>query len=215
MSNGETTEQAPTSGSQRGSSPGDATTSGVPAEELIPEEEEETRAPSELEVLQGETALLEQQLQQMRDRYIRAVADLDNARKRARQAIGEARQQAIAGILQELLPLLDNFERALESSAPGANAPAEMRAVYDGIELIYRQLKQVLERRGVKPIEALGQPFDPHLHEAVVQVPAGKEHPEGTVALEMQRGYTCGDQVLRHSRVGVAVREAGSGKAAS
>ena len=205
MDKGETTEEA-------ADSPGDATSSGVPAEELIPEEEEESCAPSEVEVLQGEMALLEQQLQQMRERYIRAVADLDNARKRARQAIGEARQQAIAGVLQDLLPLLDNFERALESSAPAADAPAETRAIYDGIELIYRQLKQVLGRRGVKPIEALGQPFDPHLHEAVVQVPAGSEQPEGTVALEMQRGYSYGDQVLRHSRVGVAVREAESEK---
>lgn len=196
----------------RESSPGDGATSSLPAEELIPEEEEEGRAASEVEVLQGEMALLEQQLQQMRDRYIRAVADLDNARKRARQAIGEAREQAVTGVLQELLPLLDNFERALESSAPGANAPAETRAIYDGVELIYRQLRQVLERRGVKPIEALGQPFDPNLHEAVVQLPASKEHPEGTVALEMQRGYTCGDQVLRHSRVGVAVREAGGAR---
>ena len=199
---------------QRGESPpGDDAWSSLPAEELIPEEEEEGRAASEVEVLQGEMALLEQQLQQMRDRYIRAVADLDNARKRARQAIGEARQQGITGVLQELLPLLDNFERALESSAPGANASAETRAIYDGVELIYRQLKQVLERRGVKPIEALGQPFDPNLHEAVVQLPASREHPEGTVALEMQRGYTCGDQVLRHSRVGVAVREAGGARA--
>jgi len=204
MDKGETTEEA-------ADYPGDASTSGVPAEEPIPEDEESC-ALSELEVLQGETALLEQQLQQMRDRYIRAVADLDNARKRARQAIGEARQQAIAGILQDLLPLLDNFERALESSAPAADASAETRAIYDGIELIYRQLKQVLGRRGVKPIEALGQPFDPHLHEAVVQVPAGSEQPEGMVALEMQRGYSYGDQVLRHSRVGVAVREAGSEK---
>ncbi len=178
---------------------------------MISEEEEEARQPTEVEVLQGEMALLEQQLQQMRDRYIRAVADLDNARKRARQAIGEARQQAVVALLQEMLPLLDNFERALDSVAPGAGTPAETRAVYEGIELIYRQLRQVLDRRGVRPIEALGQPFDPNLHEAVVQVPAGKDRPEGTVALEMQRGYMYGDQVLRHSRVGVAVREAGGG----
>jgi molecular chaperone GrpE len=206
MDKDETTEQA------AGSSD-DCPSSSVPAEELIPEEEEEAKQLSEIDVLQGEMALLEQQLQQMRDRYIRAVADLDNARKRARQAIGEARHQAITGLLQELLPLLDNFERALESAAPTAGAPAETRAVYDGVGLIYRQLKQVLERRGVKPMEVLGQPFDPNLHEAIVQVPAGEEHPEGTVALEMQRGYMYGDQVLRHSGVGVAVREAGRDKA--
>jgi molecular chaperone GrpE len=169
-------------------------------------DDEEQREPSEIEVLQGETALLEQQLQQMRDRYIQAVADLDNARKRAKQAIGEARHQAVVGLLQELLPLMDNFERALESSAPTSESPAETVAVYEGVGLIYRQLKRLLEQRGVHPIAALGKPFDPDLHEAMLQVPASKEHPEGTVAVETQRGYRYGDQVLRHSRVGVAVK---------
>ncbi len=191
----------------------DPSSSSAPAEEAITDGEDVAGQPSEVEVLQGEMALLEQQLQQMRDRYVRAVADLDNARKRARQAISDAREQSVTGVLQELLPLLDNFERALESITPTADAPLETRAVYDGVELIYRQLKQVLERRGVKPIDALGQRFDPALHEAVVQVPAGREHPEGAVAMEMQRGYMYGDQVLRHSRVGVAVREAGGEKA--
>jgi molecular chaperone GrpE len=169
-------------------------------------EDAEEREPTEVEVLQGEMALLEQQLQQMRDRYIHAVADLDNARKRAKQAIGDARHQAVVGLLQELLPLMDNFERALESSIPTPETPAETTAVYEGVSLIYRQLKRLLEQRGVHPIEAMGQPFDPDLHEAMLQVPASKEHPEGTVAVETQRGYRYGSQVIRHSRVGVAVK---------
>ena len=180
----------------------------LPAEELVSEEQEEAPEPSEIEVLQEEVALLEQQLQQMRDRYVRAVADLDNARKRARQAITDARHQAVGGVLLDLLTLLDNFERALETANPGPNAPPETQAVYDGVALIYRQLRDLLERRGVKPIEAMGQPFDPSRHEAVTQVPVDEDHEEGMVALEVQKGYLHGDRVLRPSRVGVAVYEA-------
>jgi molecular chaperone GrpE len=178
----------------------------APAEELLPDEEEEMREAPELEVLQGEMALLEQQLEQIRDRYIRAVADLDNSRKRARQAIAEARHQAVANVLFDLLPLLDNFERALETVQPGPGASQEALAIYDGVALIHRQLKGLLEQRGVKPIEAMGETFDPALHEAVAQVPADGDQKEGTVALEMQKGYMHGDRVLRPSRVGVVVR---------
>ncbi len=184
--------------------------SALPAEELVPDEDEVAVEPSEIEVLQGEMALLEQQLEQMRDRYIRAVADLDNARKRARQVIAEARYQAVGNILLEMLPLVDDFERALETVKPGAEAAQETRAIYDGVALIYRQLKNLLERHGVKPIEAVGERFDPTLHEAVAQVSADGEHREGTVALEMQRGYMHGDRVLRPSRVGVVVRATGN-----
>lgn len=180
-----------------------------PAEEIAPAEEgeEEGEEPSEVEVLQREVTLLGQQLQQMRDRYIRSVADLDNARKRARQAIADARHQAVGGVLLDVLTLVDNFERALETSRPGPETPPDTRAVYDGVEMIYRQVLSLLEKRGVTPIEAIGESFDPTKHEAVVQVPADRNHPEGTVALEMQKGYMHGDRVLRPSRVGVAVRE--------
>ena len=143
----------------------------------------------------------------MRDRYIRAVADLDNSRKRAREAIADARKQAVSGVLLELLTLGDNFERALEMAKPGSGRSAKARAVYEGVELIYRQLIVVLERRGVRPIEALGLAFDPSRHEAVVQIAATAEQREGTVAVEIQKGYLYGGQVLRHSRVGVAVQE--------
>ena len=180
----------------------------LPAEELAPGEQEGAPEPSETEVLQEEVSLLEQQLQQMRDRYVRAVADLDNVRKRARQAIAEARHQAVGGVLLDLLTLVDNFERALETANHGPSAPPETQAVYEGVALIYRQLMDLLARRGVKPIEAMGQPFDPNRHEAVTQVPGDADHQDGTVALEVQKGYLHGDRVLRHSRVGVAVHEA-------
>jgi len=200
-------EEAP-----RGECEGDQQEAAVPAEELVPgEEEKETKQP-ELELLQQELALLETQLQHMRDRYIRAIADLDNARKRGKQAILEARAQAVAGVLLDLLGLADNFERALETARARPQAPAKTRAVYDGVALIYRQLLEILERRGVKPIAAVGEPFDPSRHEAVAQIPATEDQKDGTVALEMQKGYLLGNQVLRPSKVGVVVHEPAKGK---
>ena len=183
----------------------------VPAEELVPSDEEEVVSRSDEEVLQEELALLEQQLQQMRDRYVRAVADLDNARKRARQAIAEARQQAIDGVLLDVLTIVDNFERALASVSPDEDVPAETKAIHDGVDLIYRQFLSALERRGVKPIEALGEQFDPTLHDAVARVPVEDDQEEGTVVLEVQKGYVRGDHVLRPSRVGVATRDSEQG----
>jgi len=185
----------------------------VPAEELVGEDEEgEAREASETEVLQNELGLLETQLRDMRDRYIRSVADLDNARKRARQAIADARRQAASGVLLEMLTLVDDFERAMETVRPGEDTPVETRAVYEGVELIYRRLMTLLEKRGVRPIDAVGQPFDPNRHEAVAQIRGTEEQKDGTIALEMQKGYMYGDEVLRHSRVGVTVHEQEKGR---
>ena len=185
----------------------------VPAEELVGEDEEgETREASETEVLQNELGLLETQLRDMRDRYIRSVADLDNARKRARQAIADARRQAASGVLLEMLTLVDDFERAMETVRPGEDTPAETRAVYEGVELIYRRLMTLLEKRGVRPIEAVGEAFDPNRHEAVAQIRGTGEQKDGTIALEMQKGYMYGDEVLRYSRVGVTVHEQEKGR---
>lgn len=174
----------------------------LPAEELIPGEEEEARE-SEVVVLQEELQLLEGQLQDMRDRYVRAVADLDNMRKRTRREIREAQHRAASSVLLDVLTIADNFERALGAAKEGRHGPA--KALYDGIALIYRQLMDTLSRRGVKPIAAVGGRFDPAVHEAVAQVPADPEQEEGMVALEIQKGYTYGDQVLRPSKVGVTV----------
>jgi molecular chaperone GrpE len=162
---------------------------------------------SEVEILKKEITLLESQLRTMRDRYVRAMADLDNARKRARHELAEAQVHAQAGVLLDVLNIVDNFERALESMAPGADASPETKAIYEGVSLIYRQLVDTLARRGVKAIEAVGKPFDTHRHEAVVQVPTANSDEDGVVALETQRGYTFGDRVLRPAKVGVAVRE--------
>jgi len=178
----------------------------LPAEEFIPSEEEEETSESEVVVLQKELQLLECQLQDMRDRYVRAVADLDNMRKRSRREVKEAQQRAASSVLLDVLGIVDNFERAL--GATGEAKHGNAKAVYDGIVLIYRQLVDMLGRRGVKPIAAVGQRFDPAVHEAVAQVPAGPDQDEGMVALEIQKGYTYGEHVLRPTKAGVTVHSA-------
>lgn len=175
------------------------------AQEVRPEEQGQEGL--EIEALQKRVAELESEMKETRDRYLRSLADLDNARKRVRHEMAEAQVQAAAGILRDILQVVDNFERALETSNPRAAAPTETRAVYDGISLIYRQLLEMLARWGVKPMTALGQPFDPRLHEAVAQVPVSDDQEDGVVALELQKGYLFGDRVLRPSKVGVGARE--------
>jgi molecular chaperone GrpE len=177
------------------------------AREEPPAAEAEGQTAAAEEMLQQQVALLEAQLKTMRDSYLRAMADLDNTRKRARHELAEAQLRASADLLLDILPIVDNFERAQETMAPGPGAPPEVQAVYDGVSLIYRQLMDLLARRGVKSIEAVGKPFDTRRHEAVVQVPVASDEADGVVALETQKGYLLGDRVLRASKVGVAVRE--------
>lgn len=181
-----------------------------PVSEQDRERTEATEAPTESPdavAFRKEITLLEDQLSAMRDRYVRAMADLDNARKRARHEMAEAQVHAVSGILLDVLSSVDNFERALETMAPKGDSPIEVKAMYDGVSLIYRQLVDTLSRRGVKPIEAVGKPFDTSRHEAVVQVPVNDDERDGVVALETQKGYLFGDRVLRASKVGVGVRE--------
>lgn len=136
------------------------------------------------------------ELEEMNNRLLRLQADFDNFRRRSRQEKEELSQVVAYGVLKELLPVLDNFERAL--AAPGQDA-AQLRT---GVELVYRQLGGIMERLGVKPIAAVGNPFDPACHEAVMRVEdAGQA--DGLIVEELQRGYEMGGKVLRPSMVKV------------
>jgi molecular chaperone GrpE len=134
-----------------------------------------------------------------RDRYLRAAAEFDNARKRAAREREEYTRYANESVLRELLPVLDNFERALQA-ARGETAAA---AVTAGVELTQRELLRVLEKFGVTPFPSVGQPFDPERHEAIARVPA-QGRPEGTVVDETARGYLLNGRVLRPAMVTVA-----------
>jgi molecular chaperone GrpE len=133
------------------------------------------------------------------DRLLRKTAEFENFRKRTereRQALSEA---AAADLMTELLPLLDDMERALQAEAETEGAAAYRR----GVELIHQRLTDILRKRGVRPIEALGATFDPYYHQAVAYEPAPGSR-EGEVIEEFRRGYMLGDRLLRPSMVKVA-----------
>jgi molecular chaperone GrpE len=140
------------------------------------------------------------------DRYLRLAAEFDNARKRAARDREEYVRFANEAIVRELLPVLDNFDRALQA----ARAEPAAAAVTQGVELIQRELLRVLEKFGVAPFAAVGQPFDPERHEAVARV-AAEGQPEMTVVSETARGYLMHGRVLRPAMVTVAMAPEPSG----
>lgn len=132
------------------------------------------------------------------ERLLRTTAEFDNYRKRVDRERREQADAATADALQDLLPILDDLERALQ-----APAGEDVAAYRKGVELIHRQMAELLRRRGVKPIEALGTDFDPRFHQAVIHE-VSSEHREGEVMEELRRGYMLGDRLLRAAMVKVA-----------
>lgn len=148
-------------------------------------------------------AELERERDTFKDLLLRRTAEFENFRKRTdRERL--AQSEAAAGdLMSELLPLVDDLERALQAEAGSEGADAYRR----GVELIHRQLSEVLRKRGVKPIDALGADFDPHYHQAVSYEPAEGRR-DGEIIEEYRRGFTLGDRLLRPSMVKVAKGEA-------
>jgi molecular chaperone GrpE len=131
------------------------------------------------------------------DRLARLQAEFENARKRTAREQQDFRDYALADAIKTLLPTLDSFERALQISS------AEKSELYGGIELIYKQLQDALVKLGLRPIPAKGEPFDPHLHEAIEMVDTSNA-PDHQILEELQRGYKLKDRLLRPSMVKVA-----------
>lgn len=131
----------------------------------------------------------------LQNNYLRLKADLDNIRRRTQMELAEVRQTASEGLISRLLPVLDNLERAVL-------AGAENEGWKKGVEMVLRQFREVLAEDGLEPIPAVGQIFDPQVHEVVLTEPA--DAPEGTILLEMQKGYTLNGKVIRFSMVKVA-----------
>jgi len=141
---------------------------------------------------------LQTELDHVRDVYLRKLAEFDNFRKRVDREREDLRQAALEDFIRELLPVVDNFDRALQ------HADADSGAFHQGVEMIAKQLHDTLERKGVSEIDPIGESFDPLVHEAVQRIEGG-DHPPGTVVSVMLKGYTLGDRLIRPAMVGVAV----------
>ncbi len=162
---------------------------------------------AELIAARAELKRLETALAEARDTTARRQADFDNYRKRIERERGESQRRIVADVARKLLPVMDNLTRALDAERTlEAEESKEFRHFLHGVELIAKQLSDVLESLGIQPIEAVGQPFDPHVHEAVVTEPSDEYEPD-TVIEEIARGYRIGDRLLRPSMVKVAAHK--------
>ena len=147
--------------------------------------------------LADEIVELRKERDSLHDRLLRQAAEFDNYRKRVDRERKEASHHAAAEFLQDLLPIIDDFERALQTDAPGSEPYRQ------GLEIIHRALMDTLRKRGVTPIEAVGTKFDPQLHQAVAYEEDPERH-DGEVTEEFRRGYRLGDKLLRPAMVKVA-----------
>ncbi|HVS81205.1 MAG TPA: nucleotide exchange factor GrpE [Pyrinomonadaceae bacterium] len=163
-------------------------------------------AVAELVATRAELKRLQAQLSEAQEALARRQADFENYRKRIERERGEAYNRVVAEVASKLLPVLDNLSRALEAEqSVEASESKEFRHFLHGVELISKQLNEVLESFGIQPIAAVGERFDPHIHEAVV-TEASDEYEPDTVIAQMQRGYRIGDRLLRPAMVKVAAR---------
>lgn len=138
------------------------------------------------------------------NQMLRVAAEFENYKKRVRREQTELMKYAGENIIKDLIPILDNFERAINS----AKSNSSFDSFYQGVDLICKQMLDLLKQRGVSQIEAVGKNFDPNLHEAIVHMPSN-EHPENTVIEEFQRGYMLNDRVVRPAIVSVSKKVEG------
>jgi molecular chaperone GrpE len=141
--------------------------------------------------------LLKQELATANDKYLRLYAEFDNFRRRTIKEREEARKMEGKDVISALLPVLDDFDRALRSME---NA-ADVAPVKEGVELIQNKIKNTLAQKGLKPMESIGNPFDPELHEAITNIPAPTDEWKGKVIDEMEKGYYLNDRVIRFAKV--------------
>jgi molecular chaperone GrpE len=180
-----------------------------PSEVTNPSEELGAGGPelAELVATRAELKRLQSELGEAKDAAARRQADFENYRKRIERDRVETHNRIVGDVARNLLPVVDNLSRALDAERSVQNRESkEFRHFLHGIELISKQLNDVLESFGISPIEAVGQRFDPHVHEAVVTEPSDEYEPD-TVIEEIARGYKLGDRLLRPSMVKVAARK--------
>jgi molecular chaperone GrpE len=160
---------------------------------------------NENEMPAAELPALEAQLTELRDKYLRAVAEAENVRKRAERDVAEVRAYGISAFARDMLAVADNLARALDAIDPKARASAEgtLKALLDGVELTQKDLQKALTKHGVRQVKPEGEKFDPNFHQAMFEI-ADAGVPAGTVMQVMQPGYAIGDRVLRPALVAVA-----------
>lgn len=176
-----------------------------------PESSAETTAPEtqtpEVKVSKPyvDPSLLVDEAAEVKNKLLRALADMENLRRRTEREVADARQYGIASFARDILGVADNFRRALDAVGPElrAGADAAVASFIEGVELTERELLKALEKNGIRKIEPLNEKFDPNLHQAMYEVP-DPSVPSGSVVQVIQPGYVIGERILRPAMVAVA-----------
>ncbi len=152
---------------------------------------------------QARIAALEEEVADLNDRLLRAAAETENIRKRSLKDVDDARKLAVRQFSADVLAVADNLARALEYVTDESRADNESKGLIEGVEMTLKEFASILERHGIRPVEAMGAPFDPNLHQAMFEVESAAV-PAGHVMQVMRVGYTIHDRLLRAAMVGVA-----------
>jgi molecular chaperone GrpE len=145
----------------------------------------------------NQTVNLQQQIEELKDKYLRLVADFDNFRKRTARERLDLIQTASKDVITSLLPVLDDSERAEKQ----IKNTQDVEAVKEGIALVFTKLRSALQSKGLKPMVSVGQDFNPEFHEAITEVPAPQPELKGTVLDEVEKGYYLNDKIIRFAKV--------------
>jgi len=195
-----------------GEAPAEVAADQAPAPEAAAEAPAASADPEQrVRELEAELEALKTEHESVRSQYMRIAADFDNFRKRQSRDQDDLRVQIACSTLSEILPVVDNFERARQQLEPQAEEAQTIHRSYQGL---YKQLVDVFKQLGVSPMRVEGEPFDPNLHEAVLREPSD-EHVEDVVIAELQRGYHLNGRVLRHALVKVSMGPGPSGSDAA
>jgi molecular chaperone GrpE len=195
-------ESAPPAAAEVAETPAEAS-DVIPVEVEAPDAPAAAAPPDRVAELETKLAAAEKEKKENWDRYLRGAADLENLRKRQKREAEDAKFETKSKVLKEMLPVVDNLERAIEHAVQSSEeVDPVLRPIVEGVQLVLRQFTTAFERLDVTGVEAMGQPFDPNLHEAISQQES--DAAPGTVVQVLQRGYKTGDRLLRPALVVVA-----------
>jgi molecular chaperone GrpE len=166
-------------------------------ENNVNSEAETTDAPQHVDEKDNKIAELQAKVDELNDRYLRLYSEFDNFRKRTARERAELIQTAGEDVFKLLLPVLDDFERALKSNAE----TTDVKAVNDGVQLILHKLKTNLNQKGLEEMKTVGEVFNSDLHEAITNIPAPNDEMKGKVVDELEKGYTLNGKIIRFAKV--------------
>lgn len=165
--------------------------------EQVINEQEGVDSNAEDQVEEVKEPTVEDRLAELNDKYIRIHAEFDNFRKRTNKEKLDIISTANAGVLKDLIPVLDDFERAIQNN----DTVEDIEIMKEGFNLIYNKFRTTLEAKGLKPMNSIGEPFDVEIHEAIANIPASNKKEEGKVVDTVEKGYYLNDKVVRFAKV--------------